>query len=124
MLQRASAVLILAFLAIASEGVLCALPCSADLTSPNRDASPTVHCETNPVQPVADATLAAAPGSCAEHASTASPSERASTRMTFRDASTLQTVSFSADERGDIRGSNLRIQVHGSPPNLSPPLRI
>jgi hypothetical protein len=117
-------VLIIAFLAVASEGVLCALPCSADLTYPNTGASPTGHCETNPVPPFADLTLAAAPASCGEHAGTSSPSERASTRMAVGDASTLQTVSVSPDERGDTRGSNLRIEVHGSPPTLNPPLRI
>ena len=125
MLQRASTVLIVAFLAIASEGVLCALPCSAALTSLTSDAGvPTGHCETNPVQPFADLTLAAAPASCGEHASASSPSERASTRMAVGDASTLQSVSVSPDGRGDSRDSNLRIEVHGSPPTLSPPLRI
>ncbi|MEX1127315.1 MAG: hypothetical protein WEB50_01990 [Vicinamibacterales bacterium] len=116
--------LLIAFLAIASEGVLCALPCSTALTHPTSDASPTGHCETNPVQPVAGLTLAAVPGFCGEHANIISPSERASNRVAFLDASTLQTVSSAADEGGGIRGSNLRIEVHGSPPNLSPPLRI
>jgi hypothetical protein len=119
-------VLIIAFLAIASEGVLCALPCSAALTNLTGDAgAPTGHCETHPVQPSADLTLAAAPGFCGEHASTSSPSERASTRIAFRDVSTLQTVSLSSeDRRGNIQGSNLRTGVHGSPPSLAPPLRI
>ena len=126
MLQRASTVLIVAFLAIASEGVLCALPCSAALTNHTGDAGvPTGHCETHPVQPFADLILTAAPGFCGEHSSTSSPSERASTRMTFRDVSTLQTVSFIAeDSRGNILGSSLRPEVYGSPPSPAPPLRI
>ena len=122
--QRASTVLIIAFLAVTSEGVLCALPCSADLTHPPGNASQTGHCETNPVQPFAGLTLAAAPGFCGDHVTTASPSERASTRMALLDASTLQTVPFTADEGVGIRGANLRIEVHARPPNLAPPLRI
>ena len=126
MLQRASTVLIIAFLAIASEGVLCALPCSAALTNLTGDAgAPTGHCETNPVQPLADLTLAPAPGFCGgEHAGITSPSERASTRVAFLGAATLRTASVADHRRGNIPGSNLRTEVHGSPPILTPPLRI
>lgn len=127
MLQRASTALIITVLAIASEGVLCALPCSAAMADATRDASPTGHCETNTGQPVADLTVAAAPGFCGDHTFTSSPSERASNRTAVRDASTLQSVSFSGDDRRrDVASSHLRSEVHGSPPSpsLTPPLRI
>jgi hypothetical protein len=124
-LPSVSALLVVALLALTSQGVLCALPCGTDVAAQGKDASATAgHCQSGVTGIPADLRVAPAAGSCADHSGTELLSERASTRSS-NHASAAQPADFSTYGAGSGDAAPVTLaRREGSPPPLIAPLRI